>query len=205
MRCRVEYSLNIFLVFSIWSWVPQAFVLSLFRNLTSNESPSRSNLHAQTFSFWWFHTFPCVRLNAGWKHEAWNLKISSSWLFYCPTFPHVTTSRQGRFEGNEGSVRSESHATPITACGEISELCVNKIDSRLTSIMSWREKNLGKLKWKQSSCAVSWFPRHLSPSDPSLPLSVSHYYYTFVRPRKFRSGIGEEKSRCSVPILHLND
>ena len=61
-------------------------VLSLFRNLTSNESPSRSNLHAQTLSFWWFHTFPCVRLNAGWKHEAWNLKISSSWLFIARLF-----------------------------------------------------------------------------------------------------------------------
>ena len=117
--------------------------------------------------------------------------------FYCPTFPHVTTSRQGRFEGNEGSVRSESHATPITACGEISELCVNKIDSRLTSIMSWREKNLGKLKWKQSSCAVSWFPRHLSPSDPSLSPSLSHYC-AFVRPRKFRSGIGEGRKKVDA-------
>ena len=190
---------------------------SIFQRLCTNRL---------SLSLWRSHTFCFANatvLNAS-KHEAWNLKISSSWRFIVPppagkrTWQLPDKDDLKEMTSNLArSVRVKVMQPPIRHMRD----CLNEIDSRhLSEVLnssgkrspsSKVEKKLGKIEMEAITCAVSWFPRHLSQIRHSLSptsLSFSHYY-TFVWPRKsveLWQHKGEAgKSRCSVPILHLND
>ena len=158
---------------------------SIFQRLCTNRL---------SLSLWRSHTFCFANatvLNAS-KHEAWNLKISSSWRFIVlPPAGKRTWQLPDKDDLKEmtsnlaRSVRVKVMQPPIRHMRD----CLNEIDSRhLSEVLnssgkrspsSKVEKNLGKLKWKQSRVRFPGFHATylrsvtLSPLHPSPSLIIT--------------------------------